>query len=651
MWRKAVPAQRGDSGRRFFLMIVPVLVVAGFLLWFSSGRVHASVAQGEARQAGATGCGWGLTTSLNQNIYNEFNGIGGTSPTDIWGVGSRGDGDVKILTLIEHWDGTSWSIVPSPSPGPNRNSLFGVAAISANDVWAVGYADRTMFSDLVTVVLHWDGSAWTQVPSPSPGSWESALYGVAAISTNNVWAVGYARDSVNYRTLVEHWDGSNWSVVPSPNFGTGSNQLASISALSANDIWTVGDYGAAGGSSQTLIEHWDGATWSIAPSPNVPSVQNHLAAVSAVAPSDSWAVGYSCSGNCFSTAQRSKLALHWDGSAWNIVNLPASAGDSDYFLAVVAQPNDVWAMGEFENQTIGQTLAMHWDGSGWSQAPSPDPTNTFQEFRAVTALPGGQLWASGAYHFPGNPVFRTLSSRFLGPCGPATSTPTASATATTTSSATSTATHEPTETPTVTETTSPVATLPPATSSPTSTATACAIGFSDVQPTDYFYQAVTYLACHGAISGYSDGSFRPFNNTTRGQLCKIVVLAEGWDINTTGGPHFTDVPPSNAFYGFVETAFHHEVISGYADGTFGWGNNVTRGQLCKIVVIAQGWQLQDPTSPTFSDVPSGSAFYEYVETAYAHGIVSGYADATFRPGNPATRGQISKIVFGAVSGQ
>ena len=110
--------------------------------------------------------------------------------------------------------------------------------------------------------------------------------------------------------------------------------------------------------------------------------------------------------------------------------------------------------------------------------------------------------------------------------------------------------------------------------------------YTDVQVTDYFFPSVQWLTCVGAISGYADGSFRPYANTTRGQLAKIVAAAEGWAIDTTGGPHFSDVPASNPFYAFVETAFNHGVISGYADGTFRVGANATRGQISKIVYVA-----------------------------------------------------------------
>jgi nitrogen fixation protein len=151
------------------------------------------------------------------------------------------------------------------------------------------------------------------------------------------------------------------------------------------------------------------------------------------------------------------------------------------------------------------------------------------------------------------------------------------------------------------------------------------------------------------ISGYSDGTFRPYNLTTRGQLSKIVVLAEGWPLSNPPIPTFTDVPTTHTFYQYIETAYDRGIISGYSDGTFQPGNNVTRGQLTKIVVLARGWTLLNPSTPTFIDVPADHPFYTYIETAFAHNIISGYADGTFRSANPATRGQISKIVHAALT--
>jgi hypothetical protein len=193
------------------------------------------------------------------------------------------------------------------------------------------------------------------------------------------------------------------------------------------------------------------------------------------------------------------------------------------------------------------------------------------------------------------------------------------------------------------------ATPTPGGATPTLAASVTPAHFSDVSPSDYFYVPAMYLAEHGVISGYSDGTFRPYNNTTRGQLSKIVVLSDGWTIDTTGGPHFSDVSPDSPFYSYIETAYNHSIISGYSDGTFHWGNNVTRGQLSKIVVSAEGWAIDTIGGPHFSDVPSSHPFYGYIETAYSRSILSGYTDGTFRPGNNATRGQIAKIVYLAIT--
>ncbi len=249
---------------------------------------------------------------------------------------------------------------------------------------------------------------------------------------------------------------------------------------------------------------------------------------------------------------------------------------------------------------------------------------------------------------------------------PGTITPIATATDTPGPGITATAVPSETATPGPTNTPGP----------PTATETPCPLPFSDVHPTDYFYVPVQYLYCHGVISGYADNTFRPYNSTTRAQMVKIVVLGFGLPtyIPPGGDYTFADVKPDFPFFDVIETAAHDNVVSGYDCGGPGEPcdaqnrpyfrpyNNVTRGQLSKIDVVAAGWDLQNPPTGSFEDVLPNTAFYTFVETAYCHGIISGYDCGGpgepcgpnnrpyFRQGNDATRGQISKIVYLSITG-
>jgi S-layer homology domain len=171
----------------------------------------------------------------------------------------------------------------------------------------------------------------------------------------------------------------------------------------------------------------------------------------------------------------------------------------------------------------------------------------------------------------------------------------------------------------------------------------------DVSSSQWYYGYVTYLLNGGVVSGYADGTFRPNNSVTRGQVAKMVVLAFGFQLDTKAGRHFSDVSVGHPEYSYIETAYNRGIMSGYADGTFKPEANVTRGQVAKIIARAAGWAPVRSANPTFTDVPAGSIFYGYVEAAYAHGLLSGYADGTFRPGNNVTRAQMCKTLYGFVA--
>jgi hypothetical protein len=175
----------------------------------------------------------------------------------VWAVGGGGGGG---RTLVEHWNGTSWSHVLAPAPGLS-SFLNGVTAISASDAWAVGSFFGPAIGTRV-LTLHWDGTAWHQVFAPTPGPVGSSLEAVSATSATDVWAVGgYKTSNGLRRTVSVHWDGTSWRRVPTPNPGGGSS-LSGTSAVSATDAWAVGYTNPFGGGQVPLILHWNGTAWT-----------------------------------------------------------------------------------------------------------------------------------------------------------------------------------------------------------------------------------------------------------------------------------------------------------------------------------------------------------------------------------------------------
>src|SRR5438067_9324306 len=126
----------------------------------------------------------------------------------------------------------AWSVVSSANAGVMYNYLDGVVAISNNKVWAVGYSENTFGGPSQTLIERWNGTSWRVVSSPSPGSNLNQLDGVAAVSTRNIWTVGFSSNGVYGHTLIEHWDGMNWSIITSPNPGAAGNGLIGVTVMS-----------------------------------------------------------------------------------------------------------------------------------------------------------------------------------------------------------------------------------------------------------------------------------------------------------------------------------------------------------------------------------------------------------------------------------
>jgi hypothetical protein len=335
-------------------------------------------------QAAAAGVPvWGTVDSPNQgDRQNALADVKAFSPTDVWVVGEYNPGlpptETGRRTLTEHWDGSSFTIVPSPNadwPGVDKSALNGVSGVSSKDVWAVGSAEDFGSFKSTTLTEHWDGTAWRIVPSPNPAgdSLPNGLTSVAAVSSTDVWAVGAA--GFPQKSLILRWNGSAWTVVPN----TCKAPLQSVTAIRGLtvDLWAVGSsticrYGAVG--------------WSIVPSPQPPSGEAYLLQdVSGTSPRDVWAVGFrQIPDGEHSTV--APLVEHWDGRQWTLnINIPAQS----LFGVKAIAPNDAWAVG-----TDGaRQVILHWDGSSWSLVPTPSPGAG--RLIDVEASGPADLWAAG----------------------------------------------------------------------------------------------------------------------------------------------------------------------------------------------------------------------------------------------------------------
>ena len=355
---------------------------------------------------------WRIVPSPNVGSgNNELYGIDAVSANDVWAVGRYSDA-AGYKTLSTHWDGSTWSILSTPNVGSSFNQIYSIAAVSSNNAWAVGASsnDNLIYQ---TLIEHWDGNQWSVVASPLAPGTSSFLYGIAAVAANDIWAVGYIQVGFSaQQPLNMHWDGSSWSLVLSPSTSLNNQDILwSVTALSTNDVWAAGySTDAVSGQFRSLIEHWNGSAWSIVPSPNpTGSIYNFVWGIEAVSANDIWMMGRSYTGDAYPT-----LMERWDGSAWSITPSPAEKFYNEVYDASALSSTDVWAVGRYGGGFSDNiAMVMHWNGSAWSVVPNPDPPGATENnfLYAVHAVAPQDVWAVGSYFKDGS-KFQTLIERY-----------------------------------------------------------------------------------------------------------------------------------------------------------------------------------------------------------------------------------------------
>jgi len=369
---------------------------------------------------------WSIVPSPNASAtQNDFiAGVSCTSASACTAVGNFYNGS-NDQTLIEQWNGTAWSIVSSPNTSATQdNDLRGVSCTSASACTAVGNFYNG--SNDQTLIEQWNGTAWSIVSSPNTSATQdNDLIGVSCTSASSCTAVGNFYTGSYDQTLIERWNGTTWSIVSSPNTSaTQDNDLFGVSCISASSCTAVGSF-YTGSYDQTFIEQWNGTAWSIVSSPNPSATQNNnLIGVSCTSASSCTAVGYYYTGSYYQT-----LIEQWNGSTWSIVSSANTSATEDNFLAGVSctSASSCTTVGSFNNGSYYQTLIEQWNGTAWSIVSSPNASasqdngfgggeleggvscTSISACAAVGEYFNGSLWQTLVAMLPGTPVVSSVS--------------------------------------------------------------------------------------------------------------------------------------------------------------------------------------------------------------------------------------------------
>jgi hypothetical protein len=314
--------------------------------------------------------------------------IAADSEQDVWVVGD-------FLSL--NFNGQSWNSIPMVFPG-GESSMVGVTAISPSDVWAVG-SSLVNSTHLISVIEHYDGTQWTIVSSPQFAT-GSDLHAIKAFSANDIFAVGETNsDKQKGRPLVEHYDGNQWSVVPLPPLKTGKTAvLSAIGGLSHTDFWIAGATGPIFRTfGDPVVMHFDGQQFTQVP---FPGTKLDIGGIAEIAANDAWIVG----------SNGSAMTAHWDGKAWTVVPSPGAGIFSGLTGVSAISSTDIWASGDIEDTKKGVLsflyLIEHWDGKSWTISPIPATKGGFDSLFGVQAFPSGSVFVAGsALECAGNNCF------------------------------------------------------------------------------------------------------------------------------------------------------------------------------------------------------------------------------------------------------
>ena len=339
--------------------------------------------------------------------FNLLYDIDGVAADEVWAVWRYGTSDFFYGTHALHFDGTGWIQHPTPTPTQLRgwNDLWGVVTLASDDAIAVGSYNPDSGATQ-SLAIRWDGSEWSRIDSPiiEGGSF---YFGIDQVG-DEMWAVGGRRwgedpPAAGAIAMATRWTGSGWVeefVPPLAALGGRShNDLYAVDGASPDDIWGVGVAQQTGPTDpfgpRTYLVHWNGSEWSLFEQDFGHRSFSAFTDVVALAADDVWVVGYTL----VDGESTEPLIVHYDGSSWSQYPLPLHPEGPCELRAVTARSSDeIYAMGTWaESNGSPRDFILRYDGNDWTQMNSATINGEDQWYRGATTLPGGDVWTVGQF--------------------------------------------------------------------------------------------------------------------------------------------------------------------------------------------------------------------------------------------------------------
>jgi hypothetical protein len=320
----------------------------------------------------------------------QLNGVSCVSPRDCTAVGAYVNSAGVIATLAERWNGTRWTVQPTPNKDEGfeaRNSLDSVSCPSPKFCMAVGSGSRR------TLAEEWNGTRWSVITTPNRLDNQATLTGVSCTTARACTAVGITN---GYSALAERWNGSKWTVQAAANADGQFGALSGVSCPEANYCIAVGDG----------TEVWNGSTWTILAMPTAPGNETPILN----------AVSCNTTAACIAVGPN-QLADDWSGTSWTQTSPPPPGFGLLPELKGVSCTSAIScvAVGSREALVAGGplTYAYSWDGMSWTAQAPPTP-NGAAELDAVSCPSPTLCIAVGAVHggFDGTGDNLALAERY-----------------------------------------------------------------------------------------------------------------------------------------------------------------------------------------------------------------------------------------------